>query len=652
MQELIKDIPISELKNYLISAKNCRVTAGGYELISRHSSLSFKFTDGSKCVVIASRKSGNGANLISSGQNTNTDPVISTRHHEAFVSIDSSGMVVIKRPYNAVGSIEVSGIRLYREVADPPNWNEVLGKCSANTCMKLVDGKLLASSGGYVEAEVIRGVETSPANLYKTEGGRVTFLGECEVVRLEVEGSGERVFEAPVQMEAPAKVEVVERVLSDKTVILDTAVIGFNAAFIASDAQLSGIHLGMGHRGEYIIRGLEGGYTYTVSVEADVLNGNGRLAIGLENSKQDRMLGILNPRIGRLVATLEMQVGEGICIFRPGATGQIVIKRILISGVKIKKEETDETYTPIVYEIPKINIDNSGGWNLRVPKIVHFYWGGNTLPFLRYVSMYSFIKHNPDWKVKFHVPEILGNTKPTWRTAEQQNTQNAHKQSKNYTQEFQNLNVEIIKHDFNKYGFRNDVHEVHKSDLLRWLLLANEGGLWSDNDIIYTKPMVFLKENSEPEASSCDTFLCKYESDMHAIGFMASGGNNDLFNIIAQIALKSFSPKAYQSIGACLLNTKFNTIQKSAPNNKVCYLSPDSVYCINDASIPSFNSIGLNPESFSKNSIGFHWYGGHSSMSTLEAAINNENYNGYNNFIGKLVQMVLNDNSVSINNNI
>ena len=61
-------------------------------------------------------------------------------------------------------------------------------------------------------------------------------------------------------------------------------------------------------------------------------------------------------------------------------------------------------------------------WHLtNIPKIVHFYWGNEKLSYLRYMSVYSFRKLNPDWKIKIHVPGALSMIAPTWGSNEQKN---------------------------------------------------------------------------------------------------------------------------------------------------------------------------------------------------------------------------------------
>ena len=58
-------------------------------------------------------------------------------------------------------------------------------------------------------------------------------------------------------------------------------------------------------------------------------------------------------------------------------------------------------------------------WHLdKIPKILHVYWGGSSLPKLRYLTIESFAKYNPDWEVRVYVPAtpVEGHS---WSTFEQ-----------------------------------------------------------------------------------------------------------------------------------------------------------------------------------------------------------------------------------------
>ena len=191
-------------------------------------------------------------------------------------------------------------------------------------------------------------------------------------------------------------------------------------------------------------------------------------------------------------------------------------------------------------------------WHLtKIPKIVHFYWGNEKLSYLRYLSVLSFRKLNPTWEIKVHIPAVLSTAPPLWDTEHQKNINI----TEDYFDQLNQLNVEIIKHDFSE-DFDNTAHEVHKSDFLRWKILSSIGGVWSDIDILYVNPMDNLLENRD-ELKNCELFLCPYkENGKHTIGFLMSSPDNVFFKEILDLAKINYVPNRYQCIGSELIMGK------------------------------------------------------------------------------------------------
>jgi hypothetical protein len=57
------------------------------------------------------------------------------------------------------------------------------------------------------------------------------------------------------------------------------------------------------------------------------------------------------------------------------------------------------------------------------------------------------------------------------------------------------MNINKLSVDFDKLGFGENMAEVHKNDYIRISALNHYGGLWSDTDIIYFRPMVNIPVN-------------------------------------------------------------------------------------------------------------------------------------------------------------
>lgn len=275
----------------------------------------------------------------------------------------------------------------------------------------------------------------------------------------------------------------------------------------------------------------------------------------------------------------------------------------------------------------------------KVPKVIHLYWGGRSLSFLRYLTAYSFRKYNPDWKIKVHVPVTVCEEK-TWKTHE-------HKRfiqiKRDYSNDLEKLDVEIIKHDFSKYNFRNNVPETYKADFIRWKILSEQGGVWSDFDIIYTKPIENMPENTI-ENKGADTGICVYGNKRDtAIGFLFGSPNNEFWSYIKSLCNSRFDPSNYQSIGSHLLNNKFNSIIKvknAFRNLTPIYINVNTVYLLDASKINQFYNSNTPDVLEDKDAIGFHWYAGANISQQYESSLTEENVDSYQNTISHIVQEV------------
>jgi hypothetical protein len=282
-------------------------------------------------------------------------------------------------------------------------------------------------------------------------------------------------------------------------------------------------------------------------------------------------------------------------------------------------------------------------WHLnKIPKIIHFYWGNEKLSYLRYLSVLSFRKLNPDWTIKIHIPAVLNKQPPAWDTMHQKNINI----NKDYFDQLEKLNVQIIEQDFSQ-DFDNNAHEVHKCDFLRWKILSEEGGVWSDIDILYVKPITALVENVDDSyQKSIDIFLCCFRKSKHAIGFLMSAGNNVFYRKLYELAKINYNSTQYQCIGSKLIDYNYHSqvkIRKDfGKETTVYFIDPACVYTLQEAEIPMFFS---PPEESTlalidlPTVIGFHWYAGHPLAQEFESQLDCENVDQFDNFLSKIIKI-------------
>ena len=91
-------------------------------------------------------------------------------------------------------------------------------------------------------------------------------------------------------------------------------------------------------------------------------------------------------------------------------------------------------------------------WHLNVPKIFHVYWGGSVLPYIRYATITSFKKFNPDWEIMFWYPKYPF-VEYTWNSTELKYLIDCD----DYLPELMKSPIKKTAIDFEEINFKNDV---------------------------------------------------------------------------------------------------------------------------------------------------------------------------------------------------
>ena len=185
-----------------------------------------------------------------------------------------------------------------------------------------------------------------------------------------------------------------------------------------------------------------------------------------------------------------------------------------------------------------------------------FYWGGGPLSYLQYLSLASFKHFNPNWEIILYMPKIQSTISATWDTGEQKDKFNG----PDYLGEAKKI-ATVVEFDFNILNIKKSLHEVCKSDIVRWWLLYEYGGLWSDIDILYTKPidMSIMKYH--------DTALVFHGTPY--IGFFMTKAGVKLFKDLYELAVERTTQNPnfnYQAFGAVLIFKNwesFESLQES-----------------------------------------------------------------------------------------
>lgn len=250
----------------------------------------------------------------------------------------------------------------------------------------------------------------------------------------------------------------------------------------------------------------------------------------------------------------------------------------------------------------------------QIPKIFNAYWDGSSLSYLGYLTIESFLFYNPDWEIRIYTPDPAKRTGAHSRVISDLR-QPVSREWEDFwpkLQKDQRHNVKIITIDFDEIGFTFDASEIIRSDYLRYYLLARDGGIWSDLDIIYIKSMDETIFNSQYGSQDFDTMIF-YVSGYYPIGFFVSGGNNALFLTLQEHAKSRYNPNEYQCIGCDLLKALW-----PSPDARLHSNFPGCKIRVEDRK-PYLNfECGQLDEIFvhnhchdiPENAVGIHWFNG------------------------------------------
>jgi len=246
-------------------------------------------------------------------------------------------------------------------------------------------------------------------------------------------------------------------------------------------------------------------------------------------------------------------------------------------------------------------VEEKNSWRLSVPMTLHLYWGGGKLIYLRYLTIKSFMKLNPEWTIIFWYPKESFKGR-SWGIDTNFQYLNE-KLCKDYLPDLLKLPIKKVAVDFAGLGFRKGMAEVHKNDYIRVSVMNLYGGVWSDMDIIYFKPITQLRVNNLGN-KGIETYVCIGPYG-HSTGFNMATKSSRFFEFFTNILNKEYHPRYYQCWGPDMMNKYYKSINR-IPN--AVNLSMDVVYAHNAHNVRElFN--GAKPR-FNEESIGCHWYGG------------------------------------------
>ena len=259
------------------------------------------------------------------------------------------------------------------------------------------------------------------------------------------------------------------------------------------------------------------------------------------------------------------------------------------------------------------------------------------MSFLRYMTLYSLRKLNPDFTINLVVPKQKSD-RIERKGLEVQDE--VYFDGEDYTDRIKDLSVNIfdideILGDIKPSAFRN----IQKSDILGWKILAERGGVRADNDILFHRPIPY------EEFKDVDVSLFEYHN-ICPCGFLY-GSPNVFWEDVLNEALRHTSENGDQATGPLPLtfvakqaqSEKYKHLKIVRPNNELIYpyvnIYSDwgkNCLCAFEENLP------LPPEN-----IGIHWYGGFPVSAHYNNILTEKNYTQYNSTVCNTIKKLLND---------
>lgn len=283
-----------------------------------------------------------------------------------------------------------------------------------------------------------------------------------------------------------------------------------------------------------------------------------------------------------------------------------------------------------------------------IPKRMYFFWSGTALSWMRYMTLYSFRKFNPEWEIILCLSNNTTSEK-NWFGPEVQDFFNY--SGANYLDKISELSVQIEPVDFPDNFKADIISPIHESDLYRYYKLYNNGGFYSDTDILYFRPIDdfynSLRENNiNTVIHHCHAYA--------TIGFLGAEVGNIFYKDLFNLATSLNKISAYQDFGVELIYKFCDLSKNNTSINEISNILKERYKNLNICSIPDYlvyqydwNNIsnafgkayGIN--TFNAKAIGYHWYAGSSIAQKYNKLLTEHTYKDYKTTFTELVKNII-----------
>jgi hypothetical protein len=125
--------------------------------------------------------------------------------------------------------------------------------------------------------------------------------------------------------------------------------------------------------------------------------------------------------------------------------------------------------------------------------------------------------------------------------------------------------VNVVEVDLCDYSINVSLHNILRSDILRYHLLYKYGGVWSDFDVLWLKPIDYFDCISyygdvKPDDITAVVSLIKETVGGHSIGVMIHAQYDDYAKELIELTTQVKPPYTHEVFGSTMISAKYPTL--------------------------------------------------------------------------------------------
>ena len=230
---------------------------------------------------------------------------------------------------------------------------------------------------------------------------------------------------------------------------------------------------------------------------------------------------------------------------------------------------------------------------------------------LQTFTVETFHRLNPDWNINVYMP------RQTYDGGSKYIPDYLGKDYFYLIREMDYVNIKIV--DLDDYNINHNLHDILRSDILRYHILYNVGGVWSDFDIIWLKPMEHFHNieyhGNTPidDVNTVVSFINETHGG-HSIGVLIHCKNDPYVLSLINLTKQVKPPYGHEVFGSVMLSRNYSTLDSLSCFENVIGTKFETYYPYNiHPPTPTIQKLynGNDLSCINNNVMCVHWYNGH-----------------------------------------